>query len=110
MTTHARTTPPNTELDLPILPKDYEWRISTRSYHDTLTGGTIYRPRVQIWHRHLSGWRFVTSEIADPYDRTNRENIEYTARRIANRNNLLPNTPIPDEIDQYIGTYARKEN
>ena len=110
MTTHARTTPPNTELDLPLLPKDYEWLISTWIYHNTLTGGAIYRPLVQLWHRGLFGWRIVGSRIADPYDRTNRENIEYTARRIANRNNLLPATPIPDEIAQYIGTYARKEN
>ena len=110
MTTHARTTPPSTELDLPLLPKDYEWRISTWSYHNTLTGGTIYRPRVELWHRRLFGWKLVDSGIADPYDDTQREAIEYTARRIANDRGLTPAPPIPDEIAQYIGTYARKEN
>ena len=110
MTTHARTTPPSTELDLPLLPKNYEWRIGTWSHYNSESTITIYRPRVELWHRRLFGWKLVDSGIADPYDETQQEAIEYTARRIANRNNLLPNTPIPDEIAQYIGTYARKEN
>ena len=110
MTTHARTTPPNTELDLPLLPKDYEWRISTWSYYNATTGGTTYHPRIELWHRRLFGWKLVDSGIADPYDGTQQEAIGYTARRIANDRGLTPATPIPDEIAQYIGTYARKEN
>ena len=110
MTTHARTTPPSTELDLPLLPKNYEWRIGTWSYYNDLTGGTIYRPRVELWHRRLFGWKIVDSGVAYPYDETQQEVIEYTARRIANNWRLIPATPIPDEIAQYIGTYARKEN
>lgn len=107
MSTHARTT---TELDLPLLPKNHEWRIGTWSRYNTRTGETIYRPRVELWHRGLFGWRIVGSKIADPYDKTNREGIEYTARRIVNEEGFTPATPIPDEIAQYIGTYARKEN
>ena len=110
MTTHARTTPPSTELDLPLLPKDYEWRIGTWSYYNTESGETTYRPRVQLWHQRLGGWKLVDSGIVAPYNRTNREDIEYTARRLANDRRLTPATPIPDEIAQYIGTYARKEN
>ena len=111
MTTHARTTPPSTELDLPLLPKKYGWRIGTYVRHyNTETGETIYRPEVELWHRGLFGWKIVDSGVADPYDETQQEVLEYTARRIANDRRLTPATPIPDEIAQYIGTYARKEN